>query len=105
VTRVLLTAAVVLAVGRAIAAVLKGINRPLVAGAAEVLALVVTFASLAILLPTLGILGAGIASFLAYCVATTWSLTRAAAALEMTPTQLLLGGVRGGAAHPGGGGL
>lgn len=90
VARVLLVAAVVLSTTRTVTAVLKAINRPLSAGLAESLALGVTFVGLAALLPTLGLLGAGLASLLAYCTSAAWSVRQAARALDLSPTRLLL---------------
>lgn len=83
VARVLLVAAVLLAAGRVLGAVLKAVDRPLDAGVAELLGLGVTVAALAILLPGLGLLGAGLASLLAYAVATVWMARRAGRSLEL----------------------
>jgi O-antigen/teichoic acid export membrane protein len=90
VCRVLLLACVALSTGRAVQAILKAINRPLDAGVAETLALVVTIAALAVLLPALGIMGAGVASLLAYVASTTFALYRAARALKVSAAGLLL---------------
>jgi O-antigen/teichoic acid export membrane protein len=90
VCRVLLVAAVVLSTTRAVGAILKAINRPLDAGIAETLALAVTVAALAALLPTMGIMGAGVASLLAYLVSFAFSVRQAARALGIGPRRLLL---------------
>jgi O-antigen/teichoic acid export membrane protein len=90
VTRVLLVAAVVLTSTRLIQSMLKAAGRPLDAGISEFVALGATLASLAILLPWLGILGAGIASLLAYCVSAAWTANRAATALGLTSLRLLV---------------
>jgi O-antigen/teichoic acid export membrane protein len=90
VCRVLLLAAVVLSTTRAVGAILKAINRPLDAGIAETLALAVTAAALATLLPTLGIMGAGVASLLAYLVSFGFSVRQAARALGIGSRRLLL---------------
>jgi O-antigen/teichoic acid export membrane protein len=90
VCRVLLVAAVVLSTTRAVAAILKAINRPLDAGIAETLALAVTVAALAALLPTMGIMGAGVASLLAYLVSFGFSIRQAARALGIGSHRLLL---------------
>jgi O-antigen/teichoic acid export membrane protein len=90
VTRVLAIAVVALSTSRAIEATLRAVGRPLDAGLAEILALGVTMASLAALLPLFGIIGAGLASLLAYMVAGFWMSRRAAAALETRPTVLLV---------------
>lgn len=89
VCRVLLVAAVMLSTGRAVNAILKAINRPLDAGIAESLALIVTIAALAVLLPFLGIMGAGLASLLAYLAGTTFALSRTARELDISPLALL----------------
>lgn len=90
VCRVLLVAAVVLSTTRAVGAILKAINRPLDAGIAETLALAVTVAALAALLPTMGIMGAGVASLLAYLVSFGFSVRQAARALGIGSRRLLL---------------
>ena len=90
VCRLLLIAAVVLSTSRALGAILKAINRPLDAGIAETLALVVTFAALAALLPSLGLIGAGIASLLAYLVSCAVSIRQAARALGISSHLMLL---------------
>jgi O-antigen/teichoic acid export membrane protein len=90
VCRVLLVAAVVLSTTRAVGAILKAINRPLDAGIAETLALAVTVAALAGLLPTMGIMGAGVASLLAYLVSFGFSVRQAARALGIGSRRLLL---------------
>lgn len=90
VCRVLLLAAFVLSTGRVVQAVLKAINRPLDAGIAETLALVVTVAALAVLLPAIGIMGAGVASLLAYVTSTAFALYRAGHVLNVPPLALLL---------------
>lgn len=89
VTRVLLVAVVALATSRLIQALLKAAGRPLDAGISEFVALGATVASLAMFLPWLGILGAGIASLLAYCVSAAWSARRAASALGLASIRLL----------------
>ena len=96
VARVLLVAAVFLSTNRVIGAVLKAIGRPLDAGMAECLSLAVTVAGLALLLPRLELLGAGVTSLLAYCSTTAWMASRAARALDVAPVALLLPTGRGG---------
>jgi O-antigen/teichoic acid export membrane protein len=90
VCRVLLVAAVVLGTGRAVGAILKAVNRPLDAGIAETLALLVTIGALAVLLPVMGIMGAGLASLFAYVVSTAFALRRAGRALGVSTPGLLL---------------
>ncbi|HEV8686697.1 MAG TPA: oligosaccharide flippase family protein [Gaiellaceae bacterium] len=83
VARILLVAAVLLTTGRLLAAVLKAVDRPLRAGLADALALVVTVAGLALLLPAFGLVGAGLASLAAYAAATGWMAREAARALDV----------------------
>jgi O-antigen/teichoic acid export membrane protein len=90
VTRVLLVAAVVLTTTRLVQSLLKAAGRPLDAGISEFVALGATVASLAILLPWLGILGAGIASLLAYSLSAAWTAHRAATALGLSSVRLLV---------------
>jgi O-antigen/teichoic acid export membrane protein len=99
VARVLLLAAILLSANRVIGAVLKGVGRPLDAGMAECLSLVATVAGLALLLPRLELLGAGLTSLLAYCSTTIWMTSRAACALDVAPTTLLLPWARTGRRH------
>jgi O-antigen/teichoic acid export membrane protein len=72
VSRIVLVATVALATGRALNAALKGVNRPLDAGIAELGALGITVIALAALLPAFGLIGAGLASLLAYTASTVW---------------------------------
>ena len=88
--RVLLAAAGVLATGRVLASILKAVGRPLDPGKAELLGLLVTVVSLAVLLPAFGIVGAAIASLLAYAASLAWNVRVAAAALSVSPGSLLL---------------
>jgi O-antigen/teichoic acid export membrane protein len=89
VTRVLLIASIFFSVNRVIAAVLNAVGRPLDAGIAESLSLVVTVAGLTLLLPRLELLGAGVTSLVAYCSTTVWMASKAGRALEVTPSALL----------------
>jgi O-antigen/teichoic acid export membrane protein len=90
VARVLMVAAVILSLNRALGACLRALGRPLDAGIPELLALGVTVVGLAVLLPFLGIMGAGIVSLLAYAVSTGWMLRRVARLLEMPVWSLVL---------------
>ena len=90
VARILLVAAVVLVTGRVLGTVLKAVGRPLDAGAAELAALATTLAGLLVLLPALVLIGAGIASLLAYSVSTAWMVRRAGRALDLSARSLLL---------------
>ena len=88
--RVLLIAAVFFGLNRVVEAVLQGVGRPLEASIGEAIALGCTVAGLAILLPTVGILGAGITSLFAYLAANVFLLRRAAAALEVPVRGLIV---------------
>jgi O-antigen/teichoic acid export membrane protein len=90
VTRVLLVATVLLSANRVIGALLKAIGRPLDAGAAELLSLGMTVGGLALLLPRLELLGAGLTSLLAYSITTAWMTWKAARALNVPLLALLL---------------
>jgi O-antigen/teichoic acid export membrane protein len=74
--RVLLLAAVALSLNRALSAMLTGLGRPVDSGVGELLALVCTVVLLATLLPALGLLGAAVASLVAYLVSAIWMGTR-----------------------------
>ena len=88
--RVLLVAALFFGLNRVVEAVLQGAGRPLDSSIGEAIALGCTIAGLAILLPTIGILGAGITSLLAYLAASIYLLRRAAKALEVPARKLLV---------------
>jgi O-antigen/teichoic acid export membrane protein len=90
VCRILLVAAVALSTTRAVGAILKAVNRPLDAGIAETLALLVTVVALAALLPKMGIMGAGVASLVAYLVSCAFSVRQAARALGIAPRSMIL---------------
>jgi O-antigen/teichoic acid export membrane protein len=89
-TRVLLVAAVALSMNRAMGACVKALDRPLDSGIAEMLGLTVTVVSLAVLLPALGIMGAAVASLLAYASGTVWMLRRTTRALEISIASVFL---------------
>jgi O-antigen/teichoic acid export membrane protein len=67
--RILLAAAVFLAFSRVLGSMLKALGKPLRAGEGDAAGLAVTIVALAVLLPLAGIVGAAIASLLAYAVA------------------------------------
>lgn len=90
VARVLLVAAMVFALNRVLEAFLQAAGRPLDSSLGEGIGLAVTAAGLAVLLPTLGILGAGITSLLAYSTSALFLVRRAARALEVPAARLLL---------------
>lgn len=87
--RVLLVAAVALSAARALKGIATGLGRPLDAGLSEAAALVVTMIGLAALLPSFGLVGAAIASLLAYGISAAWLLQRIAHSLGLTPLDLL----------------
>jgi O-antigen/teichoic acid export membrane protein len=101
VARVLLIASVILGMNRVLSAVARGIGRPLDAGVAEGLALVVTVLALAILLPVYGLMGAAVASVLAYLVSTGWMLRKARRALGVSMRSLILPWQSGSPYSPG----
>jgi O-antigen/teichoic acid export membrane protein len=101
VTRVLLLAAIFLSVNRVIGAVLKAANRPLDAGMAEWFSIGVTVAGLVLLIPRLGLMGAGLTSLLAYSSTTAWMTSKAARALEVPQAALLLPTARRGRSNDG----
>ncbi len=74
--RVLLVGAVFLSLGRIATAALAAAGRPLAAGAGEAIALVVTLVLLPILLPAYGLIGAAVASAVAYATSLGWSTRR-----------------------------
>jgi antigen flippase len=88
--RILLVASVLLATGRVLGSVLKAVNRPLDAGIGELAGLAVTVASLAVLLPAVGLTGAAVASLLAYGTTMAWLTYRTARALDLGVADLLL---------------
>lgn len=89
ISRILLLGVVILSTNRAMEAVLRAVGRPVDAGIAEVIALGATMGGLAILLPALELLGAALASLLAYAVSALWMGRRASAALDIPFTSLL----------------
>ncbi len=90
VARVLLLAAVILSTSRVLSACLKAINRPLVPGLAELLAVIITVVALAALLPWLGLMGAAIASLLAYGASFSYMAWFSMRHLEISPLALIL---------------
>jgi enterobacterial common antigen flippase len=87
--RVLLVAGVAFALNRVLEAVLQALGRPLESSAGEAVALAVTAAGLAALLPTIGIMGAGVTSLVAYAASSAFMVARAARALELPRLQLM----------------
>jgi O-antigen/teichoic acid export membrane protein len=88
--RILLLAAVILSTNHVMSAVLRAAGRPLDAGWAELLALLVTGLGLAAMLPAFGLVGAAITSLLAYTVSMGWMTHRAKEALGASTRTLLL---------------
>ena len=91
VARVLLVAAIVFNLSRVVATTLKAVGRPLDAGIAEGVALGATAVSLGALLPLFGLMGAAVASLIAYTVSAGWMTRRAARALDRPWAVLVLG--------------
>jgi antigen flippase len=91
-SRILLVASISLGTGRVLGATLKGVNRPLDAGASEGAGLAVTAVGLAVLLPTVGLTGAAITSLIAYSVSCAVALHRANLVLGTRGADLLLPG-------------
>jgi O-antigen/teichoic acid export membrane protein len=90
IARVLLIGSVILGMNRVLGAAARGIGRPLDAGVAEGLALIVTVLALAVLLPMFGLMGAAVASLLAYLASAAWMLHKARRALGVTARSLIL---------------
>lgn len=89
IARVLAVAAVAMSVNRSLEAVLRGVGRPLDAGVSELVALGATVATLAGLLPALGLIGAAYASLIAYVVANAWMLRRVKRAVGIAAHDIL----------------
>jgi len=87
--RVLLVAGVVFGLNRVLEALLQAVGRPLESSIGEGVALAVTAAGLAVLLPTLGIMGAGVTSLIAYTASSAFMVRRAAKALDLPALSLL----------------
>ncbi len=87
--RVLLVAGIVFALNRVLESVLQAVGRPLESSIGEGVALAVTAGGLAALLPTLGIMGAGVTSLLAYSASSAFMVRRASKALEVPALRLL----------------
>ncbi len=87
--RVLLVAGVVFGLNRVLEAVLQAVGRPLESSIGEGVALAVTAAGLAALLPIMGIMGAGVTSLIAYSASSAFMVRRASRALEMSALTLL----------------
>jgi O-antigen/teichoic acid export membrane protein len=91
VTRILLPASIALSTNRALSASLRGLGYPADAGISEFIALGVTVVGLAILLPTIGLTGAAIASLLAYTTSSGWQLRRLSRRFQTPLTSAFLG--------------
>lgn len=83
VARILVVAGAVYAVGRVLCGVVRALGRPLDAGIADAIGLGVSAVALLALLPTAGIVGAGIASLVGYSVTTLVIVRRASRALDV----------------------
>jgi O-antigen/teichoic acid export membrane protein len=87
--RLLVAGAVMFSVNRSLEAVLKAVGRPLAAGMAELVALGVTAASIAVLLPLFGLVGAASASILAAAASGMLLVRAAGRILALKPSDLL----------------
>jgi O-antigen/teichoic acid export membrane protein len=87
--RVLLLAGVVFGLNRVLEAVLQAAGRPLESSIGEGVALAVTAAGLAVLLPAMGIMGAGVTSLIAYSASSAFMVRRSARALDISALSLL----------------
>jgi O-antigen/teichoic acid export membrane protein len=87
--RILILAAIFMSTNIALTAGLSGFNRPLVPSLAQLCAAIITVVALAVLLPTLGIVGASIASLLAYAAATAYMVAFAVLNLHISFIDLL----------------
>ncbi|HEX2015481.1 MAG TPA: oligosaccharide flippase family protein [Solirubrobacteraceae bacterium] len=92
--RVLLVGTMLFGINRVLEALLKGVGRPLDAGIAETVAVVVTVLALAVALPLLGLVGAALASVAAALTSGLILTRRATVALDCGWRELL--SVRGG---------
>lgn len=89
-TRILLGAAVMIALTRVASSVLNGLERPGDAGIAGAVSLGGTAVGLAILIPPLGIEGAALGTLCGYTASSVWCLIRLGGALGTTPLAFLL---------------
>jgi len=87
--RVLLLAGIVFGLNRVLEALLQAADRPLESSLGEGVALAVTAAGLAALLPLMGIMGAGVTSLIAYSASSAFMVRRAARALDIPALTLL----------------
>jgi O-antigen/teichoic acid export membrane protein len=90
VARLLAVAVIALNATWALGSGLAGFGYPLVPAFAQVAALVVTLISLAVLLPLLGLIGAGVASLLAYCTSLAYMVEFARRQLGVPVSTLLM---------------
>lgn len=86
--RILLVASIAFSLNRVLEALLQGMGHPLESSVGEGIALALTAAGLAILLPTVGIIGAGITSLVAYSASAFFLSRRAARAFDLTVAEL-----------------
>jgi O-antigen/teichoic acid export membrane protein len=88
--RVLLVAAMVFGLNRALESVLQAEGRPLDSSLGEAIGLAVTAGGLALLLPLMGIMGAGITSLLAYLASAVFLARRTSRAVDLPVAELLM---------------
>jgi antigen flippase len=87
--RVLLLAGIVFGLNRVLEGLLQAADRPLESSIGEGVALAVTAAGLAVLLPLMGIMGAGLTSLIAYSASSAFMVRRAARALDIPVLTLI----------------
>jgi O-antigen/teichoic acid export membrane protein len=90
VARILLVASVFLATNLTLSSGLKALGEPLASAIAEFVGVGITLVALALLVPLLGIIGAGIASLLAYASSTVYILWFIRRRLNVQPVDLLM---------------
>jgi len=88
--RVLLVGSIFFGLSRVLESLMQALGRPLESSIGEGIALVVTAIGLAILLPTTGIIGAGITSLIAYLASATFLVHRVSRALDVPVRELLI---------------
>jgi O-antigen/teichoic acid export membrane protein len=90
VARVLMISTIAYSAARCLEAILRALNMPWQASLGEVIALAVTAVALAVLLPLLGLMGAALASLLAYATSMVWMLRVTSRRLGISLRALLL---------------
>jgi O-antigen/teichoic acid export membrane protein len=94
VCRALLVASLFLALSFLLTSLLRGLGRPLDVGIAGAVGLAITVVLLGALLPTMGLMGAAVASLVAYAVTAAMMLARVSRALDVSIARFVLGSSR-----------